>query len=172
MQFSKRNNIFLLSTLLWMGCSSSSFQYLKMGRWDSDFLTTPDRVTYGCHDVKNDDGLLFFQTSVLDEKNTAISIILNNLLTKEECRKEIAQIDKVFKNAKMLYFGVHGKLDEDPREDHSKEEDYKVVFPNGKIAYGNGRVGYFRVIQNDQGLCYDMYYGSKKPCPRDEFPVK
>jgi len=158
---------------LFSNCTTNTYRVYNKNDGQTEVIVTPDRVLVECEDIKDHEnasdpaGNYGFMIHVLDEENTVWNAIRGSVIDRKTCFEQKKHIEKILQNGKQIYLGGMGTLD-DPREKTTS----KYTFPNKGIFSWNGRVLGFRVIQNELGECYDVYYGSKAPCPREEFPIK
>jgi len=151
------------------GCATSSFKVLRQSEYAVELKVTPDRVLMECeyqldHDDKDAYGFLMY---ILDDENTAISVVQANVLDKGSCLRRIQMIGRILKKGKIIYVGGMGYL-----TDPKRKEERAYTFPLLGTFHGNGHVLQFMVIANEQGLCYDAYSGDEAPCPREPFSLK
>jgi len=169
----KSNLIFSVTLILISGCTTPSYRIYNVNDNRTELVVTPDRITVQCEDVESPEeprvpaGRYGFMIHILDEENTFLNVIRGHVLSKKDCFDQKHHAEKILGNGKQIYLGSMGTLDS-PREITTT----KYIFPKRGTYFWNGRVLQFKVIQNELGECYDVYYGSKAPCPREEFPIK
>ena len=166
----KRNSFFRVVFLVFLtGCATSPFRLLKNDEHMVELKVIPDRVLLECeyqpdHDTKDAYGFLMY---ILDDENTAISVVQGNVLNKSDCSRRLQKIGKILKTGKIIYVGGMGNLTK------SKIiEGRQYTFPNIGTFQGNGQTVQFMVIANERGLCYDAYSGDEAPCPREPFSLQ
>jgi len=167
----KKNNLVLFLLLfLTLSCSTSTYKVNGQTSYATELVVSPDRVLLECEyqegysgDAKTPHG---FMMHILDEENTVLNLIIEPVLSKDECLNHLNATLKILNNSKKVYFGGMSTLDS-PRE----KTDRNYTFPGLGIYPGNGRVLRYRAIWADAGQCYDIYHGNKRPCPRDDFPI-
>lgn len=169
MRYLWRNSFFGLFILCFLGCSTSSYRVVKRYERRHELKVTPDRIALQCEQIEAVDGeesMYGFMIHVLDEEKTVLSIIQGNTLPKETCFERIERLSEILSHSEFVF--VTGIGDMDPR----KKEERTHTFPKHGTFHDNGRVLQFMLLTNGQGACYDAYYHERKPCPRDEFPMK
>ena len=156
--------------LLTLRCTTSNYKVHGQTNYATELVATPDRILLECEyqegysgDAHNPHG---FMMHVLDEKNTVLNLIIEPVLSREECMAHLNASLKILKSSKKIYLAGMWTLDS-PRE----KTVYKYTFPGIGTYNGNGRVLRYRAIWDGKGQCYDVYHGNKKPCPRDDFPI-
>ncbi len=165
----KRNKSFCLVLLLpLIGCATSTYRILNSDEGGTELRVSPDRVLLECERLHDADvpGLSGFMMHVLDEANTALTLVQGNTLDNKTCDRRIKKMSEILKKGKNIYIAGTGDLSK-PR---MKGKSY--VFPRKGTFNNNGRVLGFVAIANEHGACYDAYSGEEKPCPREPFPLK
>lgn len=162
--------LLLLALFLTLSCSTSSYKVHNQNAYATELAVTPDRILIECEyqkgysgDAQNPHG---FMMHILDEENTVLTLIIEPVLSKEECMRHLNASVAILSNTNKVYIGGAWTLDS-PR----KKTDTKYTFPKIGTYSGNGRVLRYRAMWDKKGQCYDIYHGNKKPCPRDDFPI-
>jgi hypothetical protein len=176
MQSLLRNKVQWISLgLLFSSCTSPSYKVLNQVGSITEILVAPSRVLLHCEDVQDPTekptdslGRFGFNMDVLDEQNTVLSVSQGSVIGKKDCNERLEKIGKILRNGKQIYIGAIGNIDA-PRV---REKEWPSIFPGIGTFYSNSRALQFIVISNEKGECYSAYFGSEKPCPRDEFPIK
>jgi hypothetical protein len=160
--------------LILSGCTVPPYKILNQDDQRVELLVAPDRVILECEDVQdptekpsNSLGRFGFMIHVLDEANTVLSVTQGSVQDKRSCLKRVEEVEKVLRHGKQIYIGGIGNLT-GPRV----REKWNHYFPGKGVFFSNSRALQFMVIANEKGECYSAYYGTEKPCPREEFPIK
>lgn len=152
-------------------CSTSSYKVIRQSAYMTEFSASADRVLVKCEFIDNFSGEAkdkdphAFVMHVLDEEKTVLTLIIEPVLSKNECEMHLSETAKILKGGGEMHIIGQYNL-ESPRE-ISKE---KYSFSNLGTYPSNSRVLRYRTIWNDHGQCYNVNSGKQKPCPRNEFP--
>jgi hypothetical protein len=168
MRCSNLNNILLFMSLCLVGCATSSYRVSSREGRKVELDVTPDRVVLECELASENKEVPYgFMIHILDEEKTVLNVTQTNNLSKEDCFRRIEKISHILRTGKRIYIAGIGDID-DPK----KVEKWTYTFPHLGTFSGNGRMLQFFAIANENGSCYDAYYGDRKPCPRGgEFPI-
>lgn len=166
MLYSKRNNI-LYVVLLLTGCATSTYTSRQLTNVGTEIVTSTNRILVQCEYQDGYDGEAKdpygFMMHILDDKKSVLTLIVEPVLEKTYCFEILNATNKILSNSKVVHIGSFSPLVGEP-----KKSDDKYTFPGLGTFHGNGQVLNYQAIWNDQGQCYDVALGSKKPCPRNE----
>ncbi len=170
----RKNKLCLLATLAFLSaCATSSYKINAQADNTIELAVTSNRVLVECEYQEGYDGEIKkphgFMMHVLDEENTALSLILPRVITQKDCITHLKATTKILKNSPKVYIGGAGTIDDDKPRDKSER---KYIFPGLGTFPGNEHVLNYWTIWTDTGQCYDVVYGHEKPCPRENFPMK
>ena len=165
----QKNNYYLilLVFVVLQGCASSHYRITQKNSNGTDIEVSSDRVITQCEFIDGYDGdrkdPYGFMIHILDLDKTVLTVSNGVVLEKDMCFESKALSDKIISSAKVVT--VRGRGD---AESSIIKGDYKYTFNNYGTYPDNGRSLNFLAIWNDQGLCFDAFYGTQKPCPREE----
>ena len=164
----------IVGFLVLSSCTAPPYKVLNQRAQLVELLVASDRVILECEDVQDPTekpsdtlGRFGFMIHVLDEENTVLSVTQGSVQDKKSCFKRIEEVEKILRHGKQIYIGGIGDLG-GPRV----REKWNHYFPGKGVFFSNSRALQFMVIVNEKGECYSAYYGTEKPCPREEFPIK
>ena len=160
---------------LFSSCTLPSYRVLNQVGRKTELIVAPNRVLLQCEDVQDPSekpvdthGRFGFNIDVLDDQNTVLSVSQGSVIGRKDCEERLEKIGKILRNGKQIYIGAIGNIDS-PR---IMEKEWRSTFPGIGTFYSNSRALQFIVIANEKGECFSAYYGTEKPCPRGDFPIK
>jgi hypothetical protein len=164
----QKNKFFISVVSLFLtSCVSSRYHVNKPNALGTDIEVSPDRVIAECEFITDYTGDYSdphgFMIHILDSEKTVLTVSNGTVLDKTECFKRLKATEEIIKKGNTVF--IRGRGDANASIILQSDTYY---FP----AYGNfpdnGRSLNYLAIWNDQGECYDAFYGSEKPCPREK----
>lgn len=159
--------LIVVMSFILVSCATSSYHANKPNSLGTDIEVSPDRIITECEFIDNYSGDYAnpygFMIHILDEEKTVTTVSNGTVLEKADCFERLQAANRIIQKGRLIY--VRGRGDaESPRETQS----YSNFFPkHGKFPQ-NGRSLNYLAIWNDDGQCYDAFYGPEKPCPREK----
>ncbi|OQW50466.1 MAG: hypothetical protein A4S09_01340 [Proteobacteria bacterium SG_bin7] len=165
---SRKNRIFIFVVSFFLvRCVTSQYHASKSNAFGTDIKVSPDRVVAECEFITDYTGDYFephgFMIHILDAEKTVLTVSNGTVLDKKECFKRLKATEEILKKGNTVFVRGRGDADAPIR---LKSNTY--FFPKHGRFPDNGRNLNYLAIWNDLGQCYDAFYGSEKPCPREK----
>lgn len=165
---SQKNRIFIFAvSFILVNCATSQYSARKSKALGTDIKVSSDRVVAECEFITDYTGdypdPYGFMIHILDTEKTVLTVSNGTVLDKKECFKRLKATEEILRNSETVF--VRGRGDADAP---IKLESRTYYFPGHGSFPDNGRNLNYLAIWNDLGQCYDAFYGSERPCPREK----